>query len=125
MNQQTLIITGHATAEAVSKTAKNGKEFLVFSVGVNSFRGKDLGSVASFYDVLCFSKSTISSAKKLQKGELLTVIGEPGVSAYQSKSGELKGKITITADYLKHLAESKNSALNKDANSEDFESEEF
>lgn len=48
MNNQVLFIMGRATDSAQELTTKNGKDFTKFSVAVNDYKGKDIGSIAHF-----------------------------------------------------------------------------
>lgn len=100
MNQQNLTLLGRATQEAQMLTSKAGKEFSKFSVAINEFRGKDAEPLARFYEVVSFQRQPKSVAKQVKKGDIVFVTGKPDVYPYESRSGELKAKFSVAANYI-------------------------
>lgn len=100
MNNQVLFIMGRATDSAQELTTKNGKDFTKFCVAVNDYKGKDIGSIAHFYDVVCFNRQSKAASKHVNKGDVIIVHGKPEVQAYESKSGELKAKLGVNANHV-------------------------
>jgi single-strand DNA-binding protein len=83
-----------------------------FSVAVNRSYTKDGETVerTKWYKVVCWRKLAEVTAQYLQKGRLVAVEGEIDCEAYTNKSGEVVGKLVITASTVKFLGKSNGSS---------------
>lgn len=99
MNMQTLILVGRATRDGEEFVSKKEKKFSKFSLAVNEYKGKDAEEKVTFYDVVVFGKLSEKVAERVNKGDLVMVIGKPEVEAYISKKdNEPKGVLNVVAE---------------------------
>jgi single-stranded DNA-binding protein len=101
MDMQTLLLLGRATKSPETLETKAGKSFKKFTLAVNMFKGKELGSEAFFYDIACFSQRSQDIAERIESGDTVYVCGQPEVFAYVGEDGEAKGKISVGVSDMK------------------------
>lgn len=101
MYKHQIFLVGRATQDCeVLETKADKTEFYKFSVAINEYRGKDKEESVTFYDVLSFRKQPQSIAKKVKKGDVVFIIGDPKASAYVSKTGEPVATVSVNSSYI-------------------------
>ncbi len=96
MSYHQVVLVGRATSNSKFVEADGKKKFAAFSVAVNDFNTKSRKADTTFYECLLFGKKQMEAAEKhVKKGELLTVVGRPNISAYISKSKQPKASVKV------------------------------
>ncbi|MDQ0107476.1 single-strand DNA-binding protein [Chitinophaga terrae (ex Kim and Jung 2007)] len=98
-------ITGTLTRDAVVKETKSGKEFVLFSVAVDSSyynraAGKRVDRTTYYTG---FYWITTKVAERMTKGRVLKMVGEPAASCYQGNDGKWRGTLNFNADEIRLL----------------------
>lgn len=100
----TIFVAGRAVQSAEIKVSKSGAKYFSFDLADN---GK---TYTEFYEVH-MNEHWQNVAKYITKGKLVSVVGNPGMSAYLSKDGKPKVKNTIFATEVKLLGNDPNSRM--------------
>lgn len=96
---QELTIIGRLGKNAQVHETKNGKQFVSFTVAVNSKRGADTRT--TWYEVISFNEQHVGKlVQYLTKGSLIVVVGELDAEAQLGKDGKAYMRLTIVADKL-------------------------
>ncbi len=101
MFKHQIYLVGRATQDCETLETKADKtQFYKFSLAINEYRGKDKKEAVTFYDVLSFRKQPQSIAKKVKRGDIVFVVGDPKASAYEDKTGELVASVSVNSSYI-------------------------
>jgi single-stranded DNA-binding protein len=100
MNMQQTLIMGRSTGAGKIIQTKEGKDFGIFSVAVNTY-GPDREST-KYYSIEVFNK-TLEKVKEIKKGDLVMVDGEARSRGWLSNEGEVKTELVIKANRFKLL----------------------
>ncbi len=99
MNKQRIEVMGRTVASPEILKSKDKKEYAKLTLAVNwkskTKEGKEKEE-ATFYDVLMFGKSA-SKMDKLDKGQLMRVVGDLEARPYTSKKDEPRVGLTVLA----------------------------
>lgn len=93
---QSITIIGNLGKQAEVRTTQNGRQYLNFSVAVNSKRNNEVKT--TWYEVLSFQEQHIAKLTQyLRKGTQVVVIGEldPEANIYQDKTGLQKAYLRL------------------------------
>ena len=101
MNKLTII--GNATADATLRTTQNGVSVCSFSVAVRG-KGKNKENETTFFNVTAWRALGETCAKYVKKGKKVCVVGPVSISTYDSKNGEKRSNLAVTADDVEFLS---------------------
>ena len=97
-----IILEGRLTEKPTLRTAKNGNKFLTFTVAYNDYFDKDEegNPRADFWDVSYFAKNAAEMLEKMDKGDLVQVMGRPQIRTYVNNEGAEVKQPSINADFI-------------------------
>lgn len=91
-----MTIAGRLGADAETRFTQGGQSVTGFRVAVDVFRGKDRGTETEWVDCSLWGERGEALAEHLKKGTVVSIIGEPGARAYESKQdGSLKAALQL------------------------------
>ena len=104
---QSITIIGNLGKQAEVRTTQNGRQYLNFSVAVNSKRNNEVKT--TWYEVLSFQEQHITKLTQyLRKGTQVVVMGEldPEANIYQDKTGLQKAylRLIILTDKIEFVS---------------------
>ena len=104
---QSITIIGNLGKQAEVRTTQNGRQYLNFSVAVNSKRNNEVKT--TWYEVLSFQEQHITKLTQyLRKGTQVVVVGEldPEANIYQDKTGQQKAylRLIILTDKIEFVS---------------------
>lgn len=111
MSNTTVSLVGNITADPVLKFTNAGTAVLNFSVAVNEGENK-----TSFYDVTAWKGLAESAANTLTKGMRVVVVGMLSQSSWETKEGEKRNKVQVTADAIGPELRFASAAVQKNTN---------
>lgn len=92
-------IIGRLARDPSFKMTQSGMAICEITVAVNTFsRGE---KTASFFDVVAFGKTAEIVNEKTRKGDEVLVDGELKIDRFETKTGEKREKIVITASTVR------------------------
>ena len=103
-----IIVAGRAGNKPELKTSKNGKDYCRFSLAVDLGYGNNKST--TWYNVTIFGSAAKACSSYLDKGSLVIVSGELKSTEYKGKDGSTKMGLEITADEVKFLPKSNQTA---------------
>lgn len=110
MDINSINIVGRSTKDVELRTTNNGTPVATIAIAVN--HGKD--EEASFFDVVCFSKTAENVAKYVQKGRQVVVTGRLQRRKWQTKEGENRYAVEIIANQVQFVGSTENTQTTKD-----------
>ena len=111
MDTNTVVLVGRSTKDVELKTTTSGTNLATISLAVN--HGKD--EEASFFDVICFSKTAENVAKYVKRGKQVIVSGRLQRRKWQTKEGENRYAVEIIANQVQFVGGADNAQTTKDA----------
>ena len=108
MAKERIEVTGRLGSKPELRNTKTGKNVSSFSVAVKNKRGGE--ETTNWYDVSIWEKQAELAVQLLDKGDLVCVEGVPSVKTFQTRSGESKSSIQITARTFDLLAKGQGAA---------------
>ena len=111
MDTNTVVLVGRSTKDVELKTTTSGTNLATISLAVN--HGKD--EEASFFDVICFSKTAENVAKYVKRGKQVIVSGRLQRRKWQTKEGENRYSVEIIANQVQFVGGADNAQTTKDA----------
>ena len=94
-----LILIGNLTRDPEVKVTKNGDSVCDFTIAVNDRQGN-----AQYFRVTAWKKRGESCGKYLSKGKKVYVSGPVSARTYQTKNGETRVSLEVTADEVEFLS---------------------
>jgi len=115
-NLAKVTLAGNLTRDPEIRYTTGGVAIGNMSVAVNRRvkKNEEWASEVSFFDVVCFGKTAEACEKYLSKGKPILVDGELVQRSWESKDGQKRSKIEITARDVQFL-ESKRQTEDKPA----------
>lgn len=95
------IIIGRLGCDPVIKTTKSGTSVCTFRIAVNTGWGDS--KTTDWYGITVFGKQVEACGKFLSKGSLACVSGSLQLREYESKDGQKRQSLEITADSVTFL----------------------
>lgn len=95
----TIIITGNLTKDAITKTSKNGSEYVLLNIAENIFKRDNNGNIlkdenghsqtlqTNYFTVFVNDKAGALSASKLAKGQTIKVVGKAKINIGSGSNG--------------------------------------
>lgn len=111
-----LIIIGNLTRDPAMRQTSDGALVCDFTVAVNS-RKKD--GEAQFFRVTAWRTLAEICSKYLAKGRKVCVMGAVSVQVYQSRTGETKASLEVTASDIEFLTSRAEDAENENGQTDD------
>lgn len=99
----TVTIIGNLTRDPELRFTKGGDAVTTITVAVNDRvkQGNEwVDGEASFYDVTAWKQLGEAAAETLTKGTRVVVIGKQKIEKYQTKDGDQRQKVVVTADEI-------------------------
>ena len=96
MNVNLLIIAGRLTRDPDFRNLASGKELCTFSVAVNDGWGRE--KKVNYFRVEAWGKQALACDKYLSKGSLVHVTGRVRLDTYETKSGDQRSQLSVTAN---------------------------
>lgn len=100
-----IVITGHLTADACYRTLASGKNLLSFSVANNVGYGNY--AKTNYYTVNLWGDRGGKIAQYLKKGQYVALVGEETLNEYDTKAGVHKQERLITTNSVQLLSSGK------------------
>jgi len=95
----TIIITGNLTKDAITKTSKNGSDYVLLNMAENIFKRDNNGNIlkddnghnqtlqTNYFTVFVNDKAGALSASKLAKGQTIKVVGKAKINIESDSNG--------------------------------------
>lgn len=95
----TIIITGNLTKDAITKTSKNGSDYVLLNIAENIFKRDNNGNIlkdqngynqtlqTNYFTVFVNDKAGALSASKLAKGQTIKVVGKAKINIESDSNG--------------------------------------
>lgn len=97
-------IIGNLTADPELRTVPSGISVCTFTVAANKRFSKDKEKQTEFLRVSAWRQLGENCAKYLSKGKKVAVIGEISARAYETKTGDTRISLELTADEVEFLS---------------------
>lgn len=113
---QNITIIGRLGKQAEVHSTKNGKQFVAFSVAVNSKRGSE--TKTTWYEVISFNEQHVGKlVQYLTKGSSIVVVGELDAEAQLGKNGQAYMRLAVIADRIDFTSSGSGDAMTGSTNS--------
>lgn len=96
-----IVIIGRLGFDPTSHTTKSGSEICALKVAVNTGYGDN--KKTDWYNVSVFGKQAASCAQSLSKGSLVCATGSLQTREYETKDGQKRLSLELTADNVTFL----------------------
>lgn len=97
-NHASATIIGHLGKDPQVRITNGGKEMAQFSVAVNTGFKDD--KKTTWWNVVCFGKTSEVAARYLSKGSVALFEGEPVLEEYQDKDGNKRTSLKLVVNRL-------------------------
>ena len=89
-----VLVTGTLHRDPVSRTGKNGGQFVTANLRYR------VGQETGFASIIAFAEDARTELMRLHEDDVLTVQGEARLGTYTSKSGDVRPSLEITAAHV-------------------------
>lgn len=102
MNKITLI--GNLTRDPELRSTPNGTSVCTFSIAVNRRFAQGGEKVTDYFNINAWKKLADVCARNLSKGKKVAVVGELQARQYESKAGNTRLSLDVSADEIEFLS---------------------
>jgi len=102
-NLNTLAVSGNLTRDPELRATKNGTSVCNLGIAVNRSRKQDDGSYqddVSFFDITVWGNYGELVARKLKKGDPISLTGRLEQQRWENEAGEKRSKVIIVSDQI-------------------------
>lgn len=100
-----IMLTGHLTADPELRYTNNGFAVMKFSLAFNKSRkvGDEWQEFGNFIDCKIFGKQAEFFAERLHKGSFVAVLGELEQERWQTQEGQNRSRIIVRIDGMRFM----------------------